>query len=420
MRRLVAACAVVGLVLPLGLAGCDAARPDRGAGADTTAAGSEAVPARRRTSPAPPAGGELVVWAHGDLTVETVARFATVPGVTAAAHVRTDTLGLVRAVDRDGRVVEEHTDGYRVPVTVAAVDPASYPATLPTDHPGRAAVSHLRPGQVLLSETGAALRGIGVGGHLSTTAVGDLEVVGVVPDGTVGRAEIVAHADDADALGLGPDGTAYLTHDAPAGPATRAVIAAVEALVPDDLTARVVDVGAGGEDRRPAPRVLSLSEVKARFGEFAYRPREGDREVDLAGGFEDRIVIVEVPLLGRVRCHEAIVADLTAALTEIAARGSGGAIDPSRYAGCFYPRRIRAGDEAMSHHAWGIALDINVDLEADGGGDRPPAAVIAAFERHGFRWGGDFLVPDNHHFEWVGTTSDDPATQAGSSGSSGG
>lgn len=31
-------------------------------------------------------------------------------------------------------------------------------------------------------------------------------------------------------------------------------------------------------------------------------------------------------------------------------------------------------------------------------------AHLAAFEEHGFRWGGDFLTPDNHHLEWVGAT----------------
>lgn len=28
--------------------------------------------------------------------------------------------------------------------------------------------------------------------------------------------------------------------------------------------------------------------------------------------------------------------------------------------------------------------------------------MIEIFGRHGFRWGGDFTTPDNHHWEWVG------------------
>ncbi len=164
----------------------------------------------------------------------------------------------------------------------------------------------------------------------------------------------------------------------------------------------MVNVGPDRERRRAA-LVLSLPQVKARFGEFAFRVREGGREIELARGFtEQQIVDARVPLLGTVRCHRGIVADLRAALGAIEDAGLGGEIDPARYAGCFYPRRISVGAAQLSRHSWGIALDINVDLSVEGGGERPPRPVIAAFERHGFRWGGEFIVPDNHHFEWVG------------------
>ena len=53
-------------------------------------------------------------------------------------------------------------------------------------------------------------------------------------------------------------------------------------------------------------------------------------------------------------------------------------------------------------------IDINVDFSQPGLGPIPSEGVIAAFERHGFRWGGDYPIPDNHHFELVGGTAAQP------------
>jgi len=163
-------------------------------------------------------------------------------------------------------------------------------------------------------------------------------------------------------------------------------------------------VDAAADDRpQRVPLVLSLVEIKQRFGEFAYRPRQGVREIEIEAGFVDEQIVTEsVPILGTVKCHRAIMEDLRSALAEIVAAGLDDGIDPARYGGCFHPRRISADRDRLSSHAWGIAVDVNVDLALPGLGPVPPDEVIDAFARNGFRWGGDFLQPDNHHFEWVG------------------
>jgi hypothetical protein len=80
-----------------------------------------------------------------------------------------------------------------------------------------------------------------------------------------------------------------------------------------------------------------------------------------------------------------------------------------------------AGSGSRSYHAWGMAVDL---VPADYGGkqvywrwsrviDRenwrrvplsrrwaPPQAVIQAFERHGFVWGGKWAHFDQIHFEY--------------------
>jgi hypothetical protein len=61
----------------------------------------------------------------------------------------------------------------------------------------------------------------------------------------------------------------------------------------------------------------------------------------------------------------------------------------------------RSDTAPPSQHAYGAAIDI--DAPANGYGDTTPAMdprVVEVFERHGFLWGGDFLIPDGMHFEY--------------------
>ena len=391
--------AVVGASPPTG--GASTGAPTPGAQIEVPDT-SPTIPTPTTPPPASEAPrGALVMWARGDLTPDVVDSVAALPEVVAAAHVRSSTLGVVESRAADGTVVESLAEGYRIPVTVAAVDPSRYAATLPPSS-AREAILHLSPGDVLLSEAGSRLRGVGGGGQIDLESLPNLDVVDVVPDDTVGSAEIMLHVADADSAGLDQDGTIHLLHDAGPGTPTDELIESLVALVPEDVTPRVVDVAAG-QPRRRAPLVLSLAEVKERFGEFAFRPREGVREIDIDPSFADtHIVTVDVPILGTVTCHRDIVGDLRGALEAIVGAGLADEIEPDRYAGCYYPRRIATSGDRLSRHSWGIALDINVDLSLPDLGPPPHPGVIAAFETHGFRWGGQFLRPDNHHFEWVG------------------
>lgn len=405
MRTALAA-AVTVLALVTGLVVLAAVGPDptppstapSGAATNTpTGTGAEASTA---PTPAPisEGPGTLVMWSRGDLSPQVAERAAALPHVTAAAFIRSDTLGLVASRTADGATAAELTDGWRIPVDVAAVDPHPYAATL--DDPGaQEAVRGLEPGQVLLPEASATLRGVGVGGRIDLVGLPDLQVAAVVPDGTVRRAEIVLHVGDANAAGIELDGSVILRHRT----ADRAALeAALRRLAPADQAVRIVDATQGGTRYR-APLVLSLVEVKARFGEFAFRPRPGSRDIDIEQTWVDEhITSASVPILGTVRCHRGIVEDLRVALTAIVDAGLAGTIDPADYAGCFHPRLISAGRGRLSHHSWGIALDINVDLSQPGLGPPPPPEVVEAFGQHGFRWGGDFLHADNHHFEWLG------------------
>ncbi len=350
-----------------------------------------------------PASGRdvaLRLWSGGDLDATTAAAVARVPGVTAVAHLSTGTVGLLGSRDATGAPVDVLDEAWQIPVGVAAVDPTQ--AATFADASVRDAVAALRPDAALLTRTAAARRGLGVGARLDLVGAPDLEVVAVVPDGTLSDVEMIVHAAVAGPLGLSDHGSLLVAARRPdANAVTRTLPTLVEG---DDI--RVVDLR---DTEAEAPVVLSLQDTKSTFGEFAIRPRDGVRDISIEGAWIDaNIVVEEVPILGRVRCHRAIIEPLRTALQDVIDAGLADTIDPSRYQGCFVPRRIDTTGANLSHHSWGMALDINVDLNLPDGGPPPHPDVIDAFARAGFRWGGLFLNPDNHHFEWVG----DAATTA--------
>ena len=78
-----------------------------------------------------------------------------------------------------------------------------------------------------------------------------------------------------------------------------------------------------------------------------------------------------------------------------------------------YVWRMVAGGERQSAHSWGIAIDLNTKLSdywrwegfrefAPGipYRNRLPQAVVWAFEKHGFIWGGRWYHHDTMHFEF--------------------
>jgi hypothetical protein len=337
------------------------------------------------------------------------------PGVLAVTVSRSDTVGLLGSRTADGTPRDELRDGFRIPVGVSAIDPSATAATLAlegADPELLDVVAGLEPGQALLTASSAEVRGLDIGGRLDLDGVVDLVVVGVVPDDAAGRTEIMVHREHAEPLGMRPGRSLTVRHEVSSGAPTGELIAAIEVLAPDPDDVRITDVAAEAIEREEAdreasparaPLVLGLPELKATFGEFAYRPRSGVREIDIDPAFVDaNMVTRRVPLLGNVTCHRAIIDDVAAALDELVEAGLGSWVNPAQYGGCFHARRIGTDRDRLSSHSWGAAIDINVDLSLPGLGPVPPDEMITIFGRNGFRWGGDFTTPDNHHWEWVG------------------
>ncbi len=105
-------------------------------------------------------------------------------------------------------------------------------------------------------------------------------------------------------------------------------------------------------------------------------------------------VIREIP------CHKLIAHQLERVLDDLRRDHLSHLINT--FDGCWVPRHMRWNPKrALSHHSWGIAVDINARRFPYGSPDRQDMRLINAFRRHGWEWGGDWSTPDPMHFEII-------------------
>jgi hypothetical protein len=316
--------------------------------------------------------------------------------VISATTLYADTLGLTGSRHADGRPIDVLRPGNRIPVSVAAIEPSGFIAVAGPSHPDAHVLRELGPGEIILSATSAQLRRAQPGDRIDLLGLEDLVVSGIVADDLARGSELLVHIAHAGALGMQDRASLVLRHLVRDDADVEQLRAALVAL---DEEADI-RVWSGGHR---VPLVLTMTELKLRFGEFSYRFVPNQREVVIDPTYvAANIVTQRVPILGNVSCHRAIMDDLRAALDAVVAAGLAEHVVPRAYGGCFMPRRIATGRPTLSRHSWGIAIDLNVDFRLPGAGPVPPDEFIAIFADHGFRWGGDFTTPDNHHYEWVG------------------
>ena len=370
----------------------------------TTAPTTTVAPAPTTTGTAPRGvartqGEVLLVWTSGGLPPGFAEQVTALPAVTAHTTVLADLVRLVGSRDAGGTVVDAAPGGWAWPIDAFAVDPASYGSF--QDGADAATIAALRPGGAVLTRTSATLRRIGVGGVLAFGPSsggsgggpgGELTVTGIVEDVHGGGAEVLVHPDDAGRLGIGTERFVLLTDTD-------------RAAVEDQIRSRTPageHLSLRSESEAPylrhGDRVDPQVLVKATFGEFLFQDA-GGRDIRMEQAWIDaNIVRAQVPLLGTITCHRAVVPLVRAAMTELEQSGRGDVVDATRYAGCWNPRRIAAG-EGLSRHTWGLALDLNIGADPRGTFESQDPALVAAFESRDFGWGGRWEYPDPGHYE---------------------
>jgi hypothetical protein len=308
------------------------------------------------------------------------------------------TIGMIR-ITRAGSVVQQAPAGFRLPMSVAAVS-------------GRTISGALSPTSVVMGERTAGLRGAQAGDLVDVVAAdGGVHTLTISRIGTeqeVGGTELLMTTAAADRLGITTD--------------TQVVIWGFPSRVA--LDAALADHGVSDRFRTrvrhswdpPSPDGnLGLARTKELLGEFAYQIL-GDGSIVQepawqAANLPAGRVLLSALIPIRARCHNRIAADLRAALDDVAAAGLAGTIDVTNantYGGCHYPRFNRIGGELgfLSRHSWGMALDTNTVSNCQGCVPQMNCEVVRIFRRHNFAWGGNFLVSDGMHFEWVGERRD--------------
>ncbi len=320
--------------------------------------------------------GEVLAWAAGGLSTTEVRRVRDSSKVAGISAVRSGLLP-VASGKRAYPVI---------PVETMSVDPDAYAAAV--GRAGTELLGKLRGG-VVLSRTGASLRKLRRGGHLLLTGHRSLTVGGVVDDRVLGGYEAALDLERGRRLGI--DHVSYLLL-LPRGPRD-ALETAVRGLLHDrKVSFRHPDQGRWF---RAGDGTLPLAQAKLRFGEFAV--------TSLASPVPDphwvqaNFAAHSVPVLGQVRCHWAVIADLAAAMADVRRQHLEGLIDVAAFhrgGGCL---RAGSGQARLSAQAWGIAFDLQ-----GAGAPAPDRRVVAALARHGFTWGGRWLQRAPSRFEWVG------------------
>jgi hypothetical protein len=183
--------------------------------------------------------------------------------------------------------------------------------------------------------------------------------------------------------------------------AQKAVSARLQSLLPSGSPLRI---RAQGETPflRYGDAVLPQLHIKSTFGEFAAAPR-ADGTIAVQGSWRSKNVTTDrVPILGIITCHRGLFPQLRQALQHVADEGLAFMIDPADFGGCYSPRFIDSNPGGrLSHHSWGIAIDLNVAQNRPGTRPDLDPRLVRIMEDNGFTWGGRWLVPDGMHFEWV-------------------
>jgi hypothetical protein len=306
-----------------------------------------------------------------------------------------DTLWLRRTEDAEGRVVHEPPAPFAFPIDAFAVQASDYAPFVGASVRDEI-VRALRAGKAVLGERSARLRRLGPGGMLEFRT-GSVRVGAVVPDEAIGWAEVLLGREVGRRLRIAHE--RYLLAQ-PSHRMTRPTWKRIlRPFVGDDPLR--VDVAGGTRFVRVASGVNPPILVKQVFGEFAATPRSDDPAyLTIQPSWVERnIVTTQVPLLGTVTCHRKLIPMVRGALEEIVA--SGLVAEIKVYSGCWAARTIaRSTTAPPSTHAYGAAIDINAPQNPYGAKPTMDREIVRIFESWGFNWGGDFLIPDGHHFEF--------------------
>jgi hypothetical protein len=355
------------------------------------------VPAPPAPSPVGPIRLDtMLAWTPGGLPAGFAAAVSRIDGVRHAVGVSSDIAWLTGSWSATGVRVDRPPKGMAIPLEVAAADPRAYaPFLSPAD---RSVLASLSNGQAVLGSSSARLRHLGPGATLEFGRI-RLRVAAILPDAEVGANEVFVSKATGSRLGVTIG--RYLLIDPEPGASRSRIAAGIHGALPPG---RLAQIRGPGETPffRQGDAVLPQVKIKELFGEFAARPIAGGYIQTDPAWVASHIVTASVPILGQVRCNRALIPQLRGALGDVQDEGLSGTITLAEFAGCYSSRFLNRDPHAgLSHHAWGVALDINARSNPFGHTPHQDPRLVSVFQRWGFAWGGSWIVPDGMHFEFL-------------------
>lgn len=353
--------------------GAETLSPDPG---DTSTAGPASTSATREPNLT------YVAWARSGLPREAIRALRDAAGVEKVTVV---TAGIAWA--RSFSAGNKPRPGYLVPLDVAFVSPRPYAAAIPKGEE----IGRLTGKEAAIGQTAWRVRGQPKVPFTAVTDAETFEVVRVVPDETVGGHELATAAPPPEGWGRTYALVVPKDRDDDRLPAARAALRR-------SLGGEAFRFVRETPFLRSADTVNPLVLFKEAFEEFSARPAAGGALAIDPEWVERKIEERRVPILGTITCHRRFLDQLEAALAAVE-QDHPHLLDPADFGGCYGPRLIRGGG-AISSHAFGAAVDLNVSQNAQGQEPVFEDAFVHLMASLGLDWGGDWLLPDGMHFEW--------------------
>jgi hypothetical protein len=164
----------------------------------------------------------------------------------------------------------------------------------------------------------------------------------------------------------------------------------------------------GEGTRVPVVAPRGLDEILATFGDiFDYIGPDHTLDSRWQTEFLDRTTLPFPMVLSwnrtrtvhQITCHKLLAGVFADAFAQIQSAGLQNKI--TSFGGCFSFRPQRTGTK-LSTHAWGIAIDLNPETNAQGTPGDMDQGIVGIFRSAGFYWGGDWQgrTRDPMHFQF--------------------
>jgi hypothetical protein len=351
-------------------------------------------------SPAAPTPEAWLTWVPGGLPSGYGDLVSTVADVTSTTTATADVAWMTASLDANGDGMDQPQPPMMIPMDVTGVDP-TFATFLP--EPERQLVQNLRPGEGILSESEANLRGLGTGATLLFHGGVKIHIVGTLPDALMGAYELLVPRETGQQIGVSHE-RYVLFHMRPNASVTVSdLITAFAALLPATTPFPAVEVRAPGTTAylRANDRVIPPLFLKEQFGEFTARPDTTDPGHIVIDDrwVQDHIQSATLPVLGSIVCNADVLPLLKRAIHGIVADGQSGAL--TDVGACFDPVASPQDPSGpLTPAAWGVSIQL--DPSSNPPGERPtmPKAIVQQMYKVGFGWAGNDAYPQGASFRY--------------------